>query len=340
MPFKPSEHQAAGHAGCLTDEEGGLFVKVTNQQEIDFYNSLYERDQQEVAEGIESDAGSKLVDWIPRFYGTLADGDHSGALTGAAPAPLPKGKKYIVLENLYSGYSKPSIIDIKLGKVLTDDGADAEKQERLRKVSESTTSGSHHFRICGMKLYNKSLTDLPDSLPQLHETITVRQNEDNDDVYLEYDKFFGRKLDGDNVKDGIKLFLNNALPPELYAQMVEIYWKRLQVLYNCLLDHEVRIIAGSLLFILENDLSRFPQDPVDFDALNPLTKPALPKNEDDDDYDEDDENEEGMIPLSSLNFIDLAHAKYVPGQGYDENIIVGVENLVKIFAELKDELNQ
>ncbi|KAG7193418.1 uncharacterized protein KQ657_000836 [Scheffersomyces spartinae] len=336
MPFKPSEHQAAGHAGCLTDDENGLFVKITNQQEIDFYNSIYREDQEALTKGIEAPEGSKLVDWIPRFYGTLNDGDQLSAISGTSPTPLPNGKSYIVLENLYSGYSKPSIIDIKLGKVLTDDSADSEKQERLRKVSESTTSGSHHFRICGMKLYNKSLTDLPKELPHLHETIIVRQNDLNDDVYLEYDKFFGRKLNGDNVKDGIKLFLSNALPPELYAMMVEVYWKRLQLLYNCLLDHEVRIIAGSLLFILENDLARYPPNSKELEALNPLTKPAFTNDDESDDDDEDEAKE--MNPLSSLNFIDLAHAKHVPGEGYDENVIIGVENLVKIFSELKTEL--
>lgn len=60
------------------------------------------------------------------------------------------------------------------------------------------------------------------------------------------------------------------------------------------------------------------------------------------DDDDDDDEEPGEVqskqmanidasPLSSLNFIDFAHAKYTKGKGYDENIIVGVENLITIF---------
>lgn len=51
---------------------------------------------------------------------------------------------------------------------------------------------------------------------------------------------------------------------------------------------------------------------------------------------EDDENDDfSALPrIYSLKLIDFAHAKWVPGQGPDENSLLGVRSLIKIFEEL------
>ena len=58
----------------------------------------------------------------------------------------------IVLENLEWGFKRPSVLDLKLGKILTDEFVTEEKRIRLEKSSMSTTSWEHHFRLTGMRV--------------------------------------------------------------------------------------------------------------------------------------------------------------------------------------------
>ncbi|RCK55365.1 Inositol polyphosphate multikinase [Candida viswanathii] len=325
--FAPSKHQAAGHDGCLTSES--LFIKLTGQQEIDFYAETQQKDQLKDAA-----LGSALSHWMPTYMGTLTQGDITKEEQSAeAPA---SDKQYIVLLNSYHGFNHPSILDIKLGSKLTDDAVTSqEKIERLQKVSDSTTSGSLSFRICGMKVYNGTSGKKPEV--ELYEkmndsSVSVNINDNDDHKYLEFNKFYGRSLTKSNIKEGLALFFNNHLPKDVERRLLSNFHKRLQLLYNCLLDYEIRIFSGSLLFIYESDLSKWAKVMDDnYELFDPLVR------EFEDDEDDDDEEKDTFIPLSSLNFIDFAHAKYVPGQGHDENVIQGVENLIEIFESLLQE---
>ncbi|KAL4931580.1 inositol polyphosphate multikinase [Aspergillus undulatus] len=52
---------------------------------------------------------------------------------------------------------------------------------------------------------------------------------------------------------------------------------------------------------------------------------------------EDEEDEEDGPKVHDLRLIDFAHASWTPGQGPDENVLVGVRNLIRIFEELLTE---
>ncbi|OWB75849.1 hypothetical protein B5S31_g5900 [[Candida] boidinii] len=155
-------------------------------------------------------------------------------------------------------------------------------------------------------------------------------------MWIIFNKFFGRSLNDQTVIQGLKLFFTfNKLNNKIKKILINNFYIRLQILYNCLLDYEVRIIAGSLLFIYENDLQKW-------EALN-YNDSIFNENdytfeEDDDDNDDDEEEELHEINsnLSSLKFIDFAHSKFTPGESYDENIIKGVENLIELFKELNE----
>lgn len=364
MLLQPSEHQAAGHEGTLTDEDGSLFIKPTSSQEIEFYNQVIHHDEVIMSQQQPEMVGeSKLSDWMPMCFGELKPGvsnqlanhDHGLPNFDGNINVVDDGKTYIVLENLYNNYKFPSILDIKLGSVLTDEDTTPEKASRLAKVAQETTSGSHHFRICGMKVYS-------DKIPQnqLFENMdkTIVSNGD----YLEYNKIYGRSLNGDTIESGIYQFfksLNHDL--KIYCLLNQFH-KRLQMLYNCLLDYEVRIFSGSLLFIYENDDAKWQGinllDEAAFQLKDPLIKVPL-TNDDDDDYDDDDSNNninENKIKnsntdndqqkaetqdqitypssLSQLNLIDFAHSKFTPGKGHDDNVLQGIENLIIIFNNL------
>lgn len=58
-------------------------------------------------------------------------------------------------------------------------------------------------------------------------------------------------------------------------------------------------------------------------------------NGDDDNSDDDDGDETDDEPkIWNLKLIDFAHAKWTPGEGPDENILLGVRSLIEIFKEL------
>lgn len=58
----------------------------------------------------------------------------------------------IVLENLTHSFSKPNILDIKLGTVLYDESAPADKRARMEKTARETTSGEVGFRLTAFQV--------------------------------------------------------------------------------------------------------------------------------------------------------------------------------------------
>jgi len=402
--FKASEHQAAGHDGCMT--LNSLFIKPTTRQELDFYTETLKRDGAKEERYPEDEGialGSLLSHWLPTFLGSLQKGEFSNkqifkqSLTSSISSSTDnvtaglKSKEYIVLLNLYHEFKKPSILDIKLGSKLTDDlVTPSEKIARLQKVTESTTSGSHSFRICGMKVYNneKDLLKPKELFPGMDDTITILYDEPENQLssasntspkYLVYDKYFGRLLDSNTIQQGLELYFK-PLKPKIHHLMclIDNFIHRLQLLYNCLLDHETRMYSASLLFIYECDPQVWSNVSVEeYGKYDPLIKEFELSDDDDDDDDEDeaenvfndvdavereglhnvtkaydvikqigasdkyndcDKDMERTAPLSSLHLIDFAHSKYVDGEGYDENVIEGVENLIKLLQNIKLEI--
>lgn len=293
--------------------------------------------------------------------GTLTEGarsESSANLDEICVNLSPADSQYIVLENLYHGFSKPSVLDIKLGSVLTDDLVSAEKRDRLASVSASTTSGSLGLRICGMKVYldpSASYSLLP-VVEELHEALTKSGD------YLIYNKLFGRRLTKHTLAAGLAQYIPD---PRLRALLTNRFHQRLQLIYNCLIDTEVRIFSGSLLFVYESDPACWVSiTSLDYDALDPIVElgewGADGSSDDDEDNDDDDISKSESAsdsddradngkstsgshsdssrkippPLSRLRLIDFAHAKYVDGMGPDDNVLDGVENLISIFGQL------
>ncbi len=66
--------------------------------------------------------------------------------------PTPTPADYVVLENLTSKFSAPSVLDLKVG---TRQHSDTASEEKIRKHSETctnSTSGSLGVRMCGMQV--------------------------------------------------------------------------------------------------------------------------------------------------------------------------------------------
>jgi len=155
----PLASQVGGHAGVSTSEDGSLLIKPALTREVSFYQHL-----------TSDPAFASLRPYIPRFYGTLSlQGKvEDGNLETLLRAPKEGKDKYcrcweiarvfmtavhsIVLENLSNAFSKPNILDIKLGTRLYDDEANEEKQARMIETAKATTSFETGVRLTGFQV--------------------------------------------------------------------------------------------------------------------------------------------------------------------------------------------
>lgn len=301
------KHQAAGHGGTLTDSDGLLVFKPASDKELAFYQAVQEKMYSNGDKKEEGDV--PLYSWMPTFLGSLKEGEKG-----------TDGGSYIVLENLLHGFTQPNVMDVKLGKVLYDEDAPEEKRERLEQVSNTTTSGSLGFRICGMKLKRNA---------KVNEVDPGHLEEDDDD-YVFLNKYYGRSRTVDDIQDAFQLyFAHDALTPKRVKQLKLIFLQRLQLLYNTLLEEEVRMISCSLLFIYEGDPQRW-------DTLNDQDLLLRDEFLDAEDEDSDNESEPSRVnnSLSSLSLIDFAHSKLAPGESYDEGLVDAIENLMTLFHSI------
>ncbi|QHS72380.1 inositol polyphosphate multikinase [Saccharomyces paradoxus] len=344
--YRVLEHKAAGHDGTLTDDDGLLIFKPALPQELEFYKAIQVRDMSRRESSSGGDA--PLYSWMPTYLGVLDEGTKVEKSGDAAllkidqrlsdstdsldsrPMWSEKCKQYLVLENLLYGFSKPNILDIKLGKTLYDSKASLEKRERLERVSETTTSGSLSFRICGMKIQKNPFV-LKQLLPEYYE-------EEADTDYIFINKLYGRSRTDQTISDAIELYFNNMhLSDARKHQLKKTFLKRLQLFYNTMLEEEVRMISSSLLFIYEGDAKRWELS----NDVDKLMRDDFINDDDDVDGDDDDDDDakgssgepkdKTTGSLSSMSLIDFAHSEITPGKGYDENVIEGVENLLDIF---------
>ncbi|AGO13727.1 AaceriAGL144Cp [[Ashbya] aceris (nom. inval.)] len=338
MGHKKLRHQAAGHDGTLTDIDERLIFKPAVDQEVEFYTNIISREDRE---GVDF----PLECWMCVFVGTLSEGilnvennDGIMMLKGEdvvepttdylqhLSLSSDHTQKYLVLENLTYGYRRPNILDIKLGKVLHDENAPEEKKARLAAVSASTTSGSLGFRVCGMKIERN---DLVAQLDKAHY-------EEEEDDYIFVNKMYGRSRTVDDVLDAIRLFFNAPkLPEHRRSELINRFGTRLRLFYNTLLDEEVRMFSSSLLFIYEGDPERWDMEHAVDSVLN---EPSFLDG--DSECSSEDWDKSCNIPLSSMSLIDFAHSKLTPGKGYDENVIIGVENLMEVFDKICGECSE
>lgn len=325
--FVPLSTQVAGHDGVLSDENGFVIIKPCSDDEIKFYEQCL------------SDVPA-MMDCIPSFMGTLelntpeTLASMSPEVAAQIPADLvtvpvdpafsPPNALYdraVVLENLAFGYTKPCILDLKLGSVLHDDNATEEKRARLQKVSETTTSGSLGIRVAGMRVW--------DSRSAKAE---------------EYERSWGKTLTNQTIySQGLLKFLAARIRPQQMRLIVGRFLEDLQRIIDTIDDLEVRIYSPSLLFVYEGDQAALDLAIEDEgkqlirDELGTGLEPHEQSQKSDDIplSDDEDESSTSSTPAAQdfciCRMIDFAHAKFTPGAGRDENIMNGLKSARKLF---------
>lgn len=374
-------HAVAGHAGTLCDTDGELFIKPCTQQEIEFYQSANEKhadlaqlmplfvgtlslsdatDVASIRDQIPAPVAGHINMEVTEQMMEMATQMLPHSTTPASPPestlamPLSDNIKWVpnankkiatdkavVLENATYGYTRPNIMDVKLGVRLWADDAPLEKRQRFDKISAETTHGDLGFRIAGMRVYRGS-----------------ENAEDLDaDEYRKYSKDYGRvDVNSGNVVDAFKNFIFNdhaKIDEELGKAIANAFLDDLKRVQEILEGEETRMFSASLLFVFEGDGDAL-RAAIDETSAS-ATMSLQDKGEDagrstirvDSGIALDDEGElilageeelsddEADIPhIYSLKLIDFAHAKWTPGQGPDENSIKGVRSLIRIFEEL------
>ncbi|KAK5000378.1 hypothetical protein LTR66_000735 [Elasticomyces elasticus] len=334
---------AAGHDGILLDPTGDLIIKPCTAAEVSFYEASVS-------------AHPEFAELMPTFMGTLSLGvaetpvskatlpaDQTSALplpNAVLINPIPddrnpslefiKGKKIdsetsIVLENIASPFTKPCILDVKLGARLWDDAVKPEKRAKLDLLAAETTSKSLGFRIAGMRVWRAHEKD-----------------------FKVYDKLYGRQLTEENVLEGFKAFLGRERGPTNMPVSASLDDAELAALARGLADRvteirnvyekeEIRAYSASLLFVYEGDPVAFRKT-LDAATLYRNTPDGVSPDEQSDlnsGEDEEESDEDGAPPrVFDIRLIDFAHATWRPGQGPDENVLHGMRNLEKTLREL------
>ncbi|KAF2838697.1 SAICAR synthase-like protein [Patellaria atrata CBS 101060] len=325
---------AAGHDGVLSDDTGSFIIKPCTQAEIEFYGTAIA-------------SHPRFAAHMPQFYGTLALNDASQSAVTADPeaaaqaalevatsstfedTPL-KGKKLsteisIVLEDITASFTKPNVLDIKLGAQLWDEQASLDKREKLDKVSRETTSSSLGFRIAGMKVWKgASPAAGSDDKPGYQYTEL-----DTSKNYRSYNKMYGRTFTVDNITKAFKEFLcvpGAGITPAKSADLIKRFSAAISDIQVVLEEEESRMYSASLLFAYEGDGEAY-------DAAVEEEERALEEDYTEKEMaEEDDEDDTPKVAIVKL--IDFAHARFEKGLGPDENTLRGVRNVLKVLQVL------
>ncbi|KAF9441915.1 SAICAR synthase-like protein [Macrolepiota fuliginosa MF-IS2] len=302
------ETQVGGHAGVLTTEDGELLIKPALPRELEFYQKLQA-----------DNAFAALRPYTPRFIGTLrleGELDQSKPQEeGIAVKSISDKKESIVLENISHRFSKPNILDVKLGTILYDDGASPEKVTRMLETARNTTSLETGVRLTGFQVYD-NVTGKAINTP----------------------KSYGKTIKAADLPEGVAKFFpvgapvtsptgsSSGLPAHLLRPVIEGIREEIQEIRNVFAELELRMVGGSLLVVYEADWTRAEEG----------LKNLGCDDEEDEEEETDEESKEKPGPPFIVKLIDFAHTKTVPGAGADEGVLLGMDTVLKLLdARLK-----
>lgn len=297
----------------LTTEDGSLLIKPALKQELAFYQRL---------QSDSSEAFAALRKHTAKFLGTLTlEGEAAGSAEDGNLQIKPVGerKESIVLENLSHRFSRPNILDIKLGTVLYDESANEEKVQRMLKTARETTSLETGVRLTGFQVYDNTTA-----------------------AAVNTPKSYGKSIKPADLPDGIASFFpvgdeegsSKGLPKKTLLPILESIRSEVAEIRDALSKLEFRMVGGSILVIYEADWER-AEVAIKHHLEAPAQKDGAEgegEDAEDDDEDSDDEDEENAHPPAfSVKLIDFAHTKVEEGLGPDQGVLLGIDTTLKLL---------
>ncbi|KAJ9073778.1 hypothetical protein DSO57_1012769 [Entomophthora muscae] len=312
---KKFENQVAGHMNILSSEDDSIIMKPCLTAEREFYE--------------QSPCFPDLLPFLASYMGTLTSAQPEQVSsyesvptvsTISVVTESPDAESYICLENLLCTFSKPSVLDLKLGTVLVDHLASEEKKKRMYAKALATTTHDLGIRVTGMKVYD-------------HTT----------GQYEVYKRDFGVNLNKDTAISAFEKFIPARIPQHIRIELIESFIERLQDFGSVLKTIPARLVASSLLFIYEGDLDVFEEKMVEYQALCAAPSPA--------DSQEDYCSEDLMGPPFDLKLIDFAHSFFLPSEmlpnpynfprgveGPDAGCLLGVSTTLNFLKSLRKQV--
>ncbi|OCB86569.1 SAICAR synthase-like protein [Sanghuangporus baumii] len=314
--FHALRSQVGGHPGVLASDDNLLIVKSCLDAEKTFYELLALGDER--LEGLRR--------WIPRFYGTLRL-EGKVADDAAAAGALEAGIS-VVLENVSSSFTKPNIMDLKLGTVLYEESAPPEKRERMLATARETTSLETGLRLTGFQVYDHTSST---------SIITP--------------KSYGKSIKASDLPDGMRRFFplslpsssssspeGQGLPKPLLLPIIRGVLKDVRTIRDALARTELRMVGGSLLIVYEADWEAARSALETNATTNSAGVEATKESEGELGYDSDAESEEEEAPAYSVRLIDFAHTRLTPGDGPDSGVLKGVDTTIRLLEGRIQEL--
>jgi len=206
---------------------------------------------------IETKLLHRLEPFTARYFGTieynqnlsLAD-ERVIAETNLEPFGI-KLNSYILLNNVTENFSKPCVLDVKLGtKTFEPDASEAKKSYELKKYPSQSEFG---FRLTAMRIYDPSNTKAGEC------------------GYVYYPKQFGRSRGTqESLKRALIVFLGGAnLPKDIRANRsaaIQSILSRLKMIKGWFFDNKSFAFYGSsILIIYEGDTGQNEVDGVQLD---------------------------------------------------------------------------
>jgi hypothetical protein len=144
--LKPFQYQLSGHS-IIYKLDNNKIAKPSNYHEIEVYKVLQKH--------------HSFTPFIATFHGIVDSPNCMPVelqttkrnLGRPYVNPLRKQKVFIILEDLTANYRNPSLMDLKLGRILWEATANPDKINRLRRKAFETTSHSHGVRVDGMRVF-------------------------------------------------------------------------------------------------------------------------------------------------------------------------------------------
>ncbi|KAH9490601.1 hypothetical protein Btru_033803 [Bulinus truncatus] len=223
--------------------------------------------------------------------------------------------KFMKLEDLMYPYKRPCILDLKVGVRQHGDDAPQEKIDYQTHKCLITTSHSLGLRLCGVKRYLLS-----------------------EGIYEKKDKFYGRKLQDDELKNEIINFLHNG---------VDYRWDLVDSIITQLkqLETEIKNLEGyrfyscSLVIIYDGE----PEEDGSYgtDKAGSQDSNSVHSNSSNMTV-QHTNHQHGAIDSVRVRIVDFAHATYegfetdtVKHIGSDHGFLLGLSTLLEALSEFR-----
>ncbi len=183
----------------------------------------------------------RLEPFTARYFGTIQYNQNSTSETAPRDvgSSCTKPDSYILLNNVTTNFSKPCVLDIKLGTETFE--PDAPEEKKAYESKKYPAQSDFGFRLTAMRIYDPSN-------PKASEC-----------GYIYYPKQYGRSLDTrESMKQALVLFLGGAnLPKEIRANRttaIQRILSRLKLIKGWFCDNNAFSFCGSsILMIYEGD---------------------------------------------------------------------------------------